>query len=191
MRSTPSWRSPFLSMSCFSFLSIYCSLYWEYTFPVISVNLHILRRAPQISPLPLNHSMSPVSTCFPASTSTPEIYSRSHHLFLLHPQCSCPNGILVQLLESLPPLLSPAIWPLPAVLTASLLKASTCDVLAVGCTLSHCSHAPRWREWHWRRWRKGEKARLPVGVGRRSGSRDLSRLPQEGVKFCNLFRLRG
>lgn len=143
MRSTQSWHIPFLSMSCFSFLSIYCSLYSEYTFPFISVNLHILRRSPQISPLPLNHSTSPVSTCFPASTPTPEIYSRSHHLFLLHPQSSCPNGILVQLLESLPPLLSPAIWPLPTVLTAFLLKASTCDVLAVGCTLSQCSHSPR------------------------------------------------
>ena len=131
-------------MFCFSFLSICCSLYSEYTFPVISVNLHSLQRSPQISSMHLNDSMSSDVTHLPVLP--PQNLQQVISYLKLHSKLSCPSGLLVQLLESLPrqpSLLSPAIWPLSTVHTASLLKTSPCCVLAVGWILSYSSHTLR------------------------------------------------
>ena len=180
-------------MFCFSFLSICCSLYSEYTFPVISVNLHSLQRSPQISSMHLNDSMSSDVTHLPVLP--PKIYSRSFHILnytlsFLAPVASWFNFLkafhasrLCYLLQSgLSPLFTQLLSSRPplAVFWQWAGYSPTAHTLC-GELNCHGGDGERKRAMTTKSW-SGEFWQF---------FSDLSSLPQGGVEVCNLFRHSG
>lgn len=129
------------SVFCFYFPSTCYSLSLEYSFPVMSFNLHIPQRSSKISPMPLNRYYFSSLAFFTYIHPHPNLRCITATSLLLHPQVSCSHVFRVQVPESFPLLLSPlsaATWPLFPLFTQFL--SSRSPLVMFSPWAEHCSH---------------------------------------------------